>query len=263
MNVKRIFSMLFVLFTAFLFNGGALAADTGIPAPVGDIYIQDFANVLTEEEKVELRSIGRSIEDQTTAQIAVLVVDTIGDRTIEEFSLEAFREYGIGSEEEDNGVLLVIGMNPSPGMDKRPLRIEVGYGLEGRLPDGKVGRILDDITIPYLQNQETNRAIIETYKVLANEVLAEYGIEEGQLQIQQPVPIESSTGDEGLGIPPWLLIIVVVVVLFLDFKFFGGFLTHILLAILSRGRGGGGGGGDGPRGGGGGSSGGGGASRGW
>ena len=60
------------------------------------------------------------------------------------------------------------------------LRIEVGYGLEGRLPDGKVGRILDDITIPYLQNQEPNSAIIETYKVLANEVLAEYGIEQGQ-----------------------------------------------------------------------------------
>lgn len=263
MKGKRIFSMLFVLVTTFLFSGGALAADTQIPAPVGDIYIQDFANVLTEEEKLELRSIGRSIEDQTTAQISVLVVDTIGEQTIEEFALEAFREYGIGSEEKDNGVLLVIGMNASPGMDKRPLRIEVGYGLEGRLPDGKVGRILDDITIPYLQNGETNRAIIETYKVLANEVLAEYGIEEGQWQVQQLAPVEPATGDEGLGIPPWLLIIIVVIVLFLDFKFFGGFLTHILLAILSRGGGRGGGGGGGPRGGGGGSSGGGGASRGW
>ncbi|MCQ6275018.1 TPM domain-containing protein [Bacillus sp. V3B] len=259
MKLKRIFSMFFVLFTAFLFSGGALAADTRIPAPVGDIYIQDFAHVLTEQEKMELRSIGRSIEDQTTAQIVVLTVDTIGDQMIEEFVLEVFREYGIGSEEEENGVLLVLGINAPPG--ERPLRIEVGYGLEGRLPDGKVGRILDDVTMPYLQNEEPNKAIMETYKVLANEVLAEYGIEEGQLQIQQPVPVEPSTGDGGLGIPPWLLIIIVVVVLFLDFKFFGGALTHILLMILSRGRGGGGG--DGPRGGGGGSSGGGGASRGW
>ena len=150
-------------------------------------------------------------------------------------------------------------MNPSPDMDKRPVRIEVGYGLEGRLPDGKVGRILDEITIPYLQNQEPNRAIVETYKVLANEVIAEYGIEEGQQSVQQPD--NSQLKIEGLGIPAWLLIIIVVIVLFLDFKFFGGALTHILLSILSRG------GGRGAEAvsnrGGGGSSGGGGASRGW
>ena len=82
-----------------------------------------------------------------------------------------------------------------------------------------------------MQNQEPNKAIIETYKILANEVLAEYGIEQGQQSVQQPE--QQPTEDEGLGIPAWLLIIIVVVVLFLDFKFFGGALTHILLAILS------------------------------
>ena len=51
--------------------------------------------------------------------------------------------------------------------------------MEGRLPDGKVGRILDDFAVPYLQNNEPNLAIAETYKVLTNEVFAEYGIEEG------------------------------------------------------------------------------------
>ena len=262
MKANRILSVFLMFFTFLLFDGKAYAEKIQIPAPVGDIYVQDFANVLSEQERTELRSIGRSIENQTTAQIAVLTVDSIGDRSIEEYANEAFRQYGIGNKEKNNGVLLVIGMNPSPGMDKRPLRIEVGYGLEGRLPDGKVGRILDEITEPYLQNQEPNRAIIETYKVLANEVLAEYGIEEGQMSVQQPE--QQTTKDEGLGIPSWLLIIVVVIVLFLDFKFFGGALTQILLAFLSRGGGrGGGGGSGGSNRGGGGSSGGGGASRGW
>ncbi|WP_394237603.1 TPM domain-containing protein [Niallia oryzisoli] len=258
MKSKRIFSIFVMFFTFFLFVGKSFAEDPSIPAPVGDIYVQDFAGVLTEKEKVEISSIGRSIEDQTTAQIVVLIVDTIGEKTIEDLANEAFRQYRIGSKEEDNGVLMILGMNPSPGKDERPLRIEVGYGLEGRLPDGKVGRILDDITIPYLQNDEPNRAIIETYKVLANEVLDEYGVEEGQQQVKQP--IQQSTENEGIGIPSWLLVIIVVIVLYLDFKYFGGVLTHILLSILSRG---GRGGGDGPRGGGGGSSGGGGASRGW
>lgn len=259
MNRRRILSIFLVIFTFFLFAGNSFAEDSQIPAPVGDIYIQDFAGVLNEQERVELSRIGRSLEDQTTAQIAVLTVESIGDTTVEEYANEAFRQYGIGSEQEDNGVLMVIGMNPSPGMSQRPLRIEVGYGLEGALPDGKVGRILDQVTIPFLQNNQPNLAIIETYKELANEVLVEYGVEDGQLQAGQPVP--QSSGDEGLGIPLWLLVPLILIVVFLDFKFFGGFLTHILLTILSRG--GRGGGGDGPRGGGGGSSGGGGASRGW
>lgn len=250
MKVNRVFSMVLVFFTLFLLVGTS-TSNAEIPAPVGDIYVQDFAGVLSEQEKMEIRNFGRRIEDQTTAQIAVLTVDSIGDTTVEEYANEAFRQYGIGSAEEDNGVLLLIGMNPSPGTDLRPLRIEVGYGLEGRLPDGKVGRILDEITIPYLQNAQVSTAIIETYKVLANEVLAEYGVEEGQQQVEQPYQ------DEGLGIPLWLLIPIIVIVVVLDFKYFGGFLTHLLLTILSRGRGGG------SRGGGGGSSGGGGASRGW
>ena len=97
----------------------------------------------------------------------------------------------------------------------------------------------------YLKNQQPNTAIVETYKVLSNEVLAEYGIEEGKSSINWQ--LQQTSEDEGLGIPAWLLIIIVViVVLFLDFKFFGGFLTHILLSILSRGGRGGGGGGGGP-----------------
>jgi uncharacterized protein len=256
MKVKRVLSFFLVLFSFFLIEGKAQAEDIQIPVPVGDIYVQDFANLLNEQEKTELRTLGRNIENQTTAQIAVLTIDTIGDHPIEEFANQAFRQYGIGSKEEDNGVLLVLSMND------REVRIEVGYGLEGRIPDGKAGRILDEVTIPYLQNQQANSAIIETYKVLANEVLAEYGIEEGQQSVQQPE--QQPAEGEGLGIPAWLLIIIVVVVLFLDFKFFGGALTHILLAILSRGGGGkGGGGGGGSNSGGGGSSGGGGASRGW
>jgi uncharacterized protein len=250
MKAKRVFSSLLVFFTFFLLAGNALAEDVQIPAPVGDIYVQDFAHVLNESERSQLLNLGRSIEDQTTAQIAVLTVETIGDRTIEEVATEAFRQYGIGNKKENNGVLLVLAMK------ERKVRIEVGYGLEGRIPDGKAGRILDKNAIPNLKNQQPNKAVVETYKVLANEVLTEYGKEGIQ-------PAQQTTQDKGsgVGIPAWVIFLVVVVVVFLDFKFFGGTLTYLLLSIVSRGGRGGGGGGS--RGGGGGSSGGGGAGRGW
>lgn len=249
MKPKAVFSLLFLFF--FLLQGGAFAEDIKMPAPIGDIYVQDFAEILTQAEIAELRNLGRSIEDQTTAQVSVLTVDTIGENTIEEYANAAFRQYGIGSEQQNNGVLLVIAVTD------RLIRIEVGYGLEGRIPDGKAGQILDQHAIPYLQNDQPNQAILQTYKALANEVLAEYG-QEGGLSTTEGQARQTS-GEEGIGIPPWLLILIVVVVVFLDFKFFGGTLTYLLLSIISLGRGGGGG----SRGGGGGSSGGGGAGRGW
>jgi uncharacterized protein len=260
MKASRIIGFLLVWLVFILSVGSVSAQDTPVPRPVGDIYVQDFAQVLTESEKAEIRSLGRALEDKTTAQIAVLTVDSTGDQPIQEFSNTAFRQYGIGSESADNGVLIVLAMAD------RKVWIEVGYGLEGRLPDGKVGRILDEYTVPYLKNQQPNLAIDQTYRILTKEVLSEYGLDESQLtrgsQPTQPQPTQPAGGSGG--IPSWLFIIIAVIVLFLDFKFFGGFLTHMLLSIVLRsgGRGGGTGGG-GFRGGGGGSSGGGGAGRGW
>lgn len=221
----------------------AIAAPNEIPDPVGDIYVQDFANVLSENEEIQLKNIGRSIDDQTTSQIAVLTVDTIGESSIEEYSVEAYRKFGLGTKENDNGVLLVIAMQ------EKKIRIEVGYGLEGTIPDGKAGRILDEYAIPHLKNGQPGLAAMNTYQALANEVSGtnEFGSTPRDVQ-QQDFPI-----------PSWLLIIIVIGVIVLDFMFFGGTLTYLLLSIISRG----GGGGGGPRGGGGGSSGGGGASRGW
>lgn len=260
MNRQRFFRGIVIFLTSIFILGGRGYAEEGIiPAPVGDIYVQDFANVLTAQEKAELVNMGKALENQTTAQVAVLTVDTTGDMAMDEFANEAFRQYGIGAKQENNGVLLVLAMND------RQIRIEVGYGLEGRIPDGKAGRILDQYAMPYLQKQQPNKALIETYKVIANEVLTEYGQEGVQSPAQENTQQPVSNAEAGGGIPSWLFIIIVVVVLFLDFKFFGGFLTHILLSIIMRGggRGGGGSGGGGFQGGGGGSSGGGGAGRGW
>ncbi len=254
MNRNRVFHLLLVFFTFFLLEGHVLAADTQIPTPVGDVYVQDFADVLSADEENQLKSIGRNLEDQTTAQVAVLTVNTIGDKTIADYANEAFRQYGIGSKEENNGVLLVLAMN------ERQVRIEVGYGLEGRIPDGKAGRILDDQAIPYLKQNQPNQAVINTYETLVNEVAAEYGV---KIEGQQGNDNQATT-DKGLDFPAWFLIIIIVIGVFLDFKFFGGTITYFLFSIISRGgRGGGGGSSGGPNGGGGGSSGGGGAGRGW
>ncbi|GER72219.1 hypothetical protein BpPP18_02860 [Weizmannia acidilactici] len=212
--------------------------------------------MLTDSQKQKLISLGRQLDDKTKAQVAVLTVDTIGkNTTIETFSNQAFRQYGLGDKKMNNGVLIVLAVK-----DKK-IRIEVGYGLEGALPDGKVGRILDQYAMPYLKEGKEDAAVVNTYKKLANETAKEYNANiQSKPQAYEPPPTNQASP-----LSFWKQVLIglgVLVLILIDFKFFGGTLTYFLLNILSMFFHGGGGRGGGSKGGGG-SSGGGGASRGW
>lgn len=227
-----------------------------IPKPQGDIYVQDFANLLTDQQESELIDLGRSLDNQTKAQVAVLTVDTIGTDTIEQYALQAFRQYKLGDKKLNNGVLLVVAAQ------ERQVRIEVGYGLEGALPDGKVGRILDNYALPYLKDNQPDLAIINTYKELYNQTAAEYNLDE--YSEAKPYPSSSANQENNQGMETWKMLLIgigLVIFITIDIMFFGGTFTYLILNIASTFMRGGGRGG--PRGGGGGSSGGGGASRGW
>ena len=248
-----------------LLIGNQIHADAAtIPDQVGDIYVQDFAGVLSPEQKSELISLGKNLEAGTTAQIAVMTIPSLEDETVEGYALKAFRQYGIGSKEKNNGVLFLVAPK------ERKMWIEVGYGLEGALPDGKVGRILDEYAMPYMKQEEYDKGIINTYKVLYNEVAAEYNWDGKVAQVDQ------AEDESGGGFPS---IIIFIILFFIISSFFGGggggrgggrrrrnvvFIPPFMGSGGGFGGGGfGSGGGGGFTGGGGGSSGGGGAGRGW
>ena len=138
------------------------------PELTKDIYVQDISGVLSDEAEEELRLLGKNLEDATTAQIAVMAIPSLEGEAIESYALEALRHYEIGSEDENNGVLMVVSTGD------REIYIATGYGLEGVLPDAKVGRILDDYAVPYLKKDQFDQGIMNTYKALYHEVTAEY-----------------------------------------------------------------------------------------
>ena len=84
-------------------------------------------------------SLGAELDNKTTAQLTVLTINTLDGEPIEDYALEVLRQWGIGSKEQNNGALIVVAVK-----DRRS-RIEVGYGLEGSLPDGLTGRIQTSI----------------------------------------------------------------------------------------------------------------------
>ncbi len=139
MRVKRREIFLFLLLSALLFSRSALAVD--VPErPPG--RITDLTNTLSPAEIASLDRKLADFERQTTNQIAVLMIPSLEGDSLEDYSIRLAEKWKIGQKGRNNGVILLIVKND------RKLRIEVGYGLEGALPDAMAGTIIRNEIAP-------------------------------------------------------------------------------------------------------------------
>lgn len=234
----------------YLVFGAVAAAQPKIPpAPTSSIYIQDYAGVVKDDIEPKINALGKQIFADTKAQVVVVTVKSLEGAPIEDYARSILREWGIGDKKLNNGVLILVAVTD------RQSRIEVGYGLEGALPDAKTGAIQDENMIPFFAQGDFSRGIYNGYKAVALEVAKEYKVDlkmgskpEGKAK-STPGAASSWWSD----LPWWSQVLIgagLVSLLAVDWLFFGGSFTFIILALF-RGRGGGYGGGSG---GGGGSS---------
>lgn len=227
-----------------------------MPNPSNDFYVYDQSNIMDGNTQNYIIQTNDELYEKTGAQIVVAAIDDLEGMDINTYSTALFDEWNIGGAQLDNGLLMLIV--PSQG----ELWIEVGYGLEGALPDIRVSQIIEEYIIPSFAEGDYNQGIILGYNEILNYVEQEYNIElSSREQFTNPHP-QSNVGATN-SIPRVLVIIGIIILVFLDIKFFGGWLTFSIIRSMGRGgRGGGRGGGSG-RGGGGGRSGGGGAGGRW
>jgi uncharacterized protein len=124
-------------------------------------YVSDFAGVLSAQAKDKLTALCAEVDQKAKAQIAVVTVSSLEGEPIEQFSIDLATAWGIGPKQKDRGVLILIAPN-----DRRN-RIEVGYGLEPILPDGKVGGFERE-GVPLLrQNDYSGALLLITQRVAA------------------------------------------------------------------------------------------------
>ena len=160
--MSTILSAVFVTTLLFFCSLSVLALD--VPNPPKNGYVLDQTQTLTKEEIQSMNRMGLEVQKKTKAQIAVLLIPTLDGEDVSDYANRVFRAWGIGDKEKNNGVLFLIALK-----DKQ-MRIEVGYGLEGAINDGKAGEILDQYAIPYFQKGKFGLGVMETYKVLVGEV---------------------------------------------------------------------------------------------
>ncbi|MGL5513734.1 MAG: TPM domain-containing protein [Sporomusa sp.] len=252
--MKRLAWLILLVF--LVLTGTALAQPQIPPAPTRDIYVQDRAGVLDSATKNKINSLGNKLAAKTKAQVVVLTVKSLDEAPIEQYALEVLRRWGIGDKQLNNGVLLLVAVND------RQSRIEVGYGLEGALNDAKTGAIQDQYIIPYFAAGDYNQGIWNGYQALVSITAKEY-----QLDLNTDAKQANARSNANQSwwdsLPWWAQLALagsLLVLLIIDWLFFGGSITYLILSILRSGGGGRGGGGGGY---GGGSGGGGGSSRKW
>ncbi len=259
-------SRLLAFFVLLLAGSGMVQAERVQDLPSPTNYVSDFAGVLSPETQTGLNALCAQLDRQAHAQLAVVTVKTLDGEPIESFATALEDKWKVGKKGTDRGLLLILAT------DDRKYRIEVGYGLEGILPDGRVGDIGRQM-IPYLRQNDFDGAVSMAVRQMAGVIAADAGVTlTGTLRRGPPV---QQVRPLSLGEVLVLGIILLLVIFFLA-RFGGsgllGFLIGMFMGGGGGGRGGGWGGGGGFGGGdggggfggfGGGSSGGGGASGSW
>ena len=132
MEKSRKLVVLSVLLICFaLLAGGAEAA---FPQPQG--FVNDFANVLDRRSSSELQVLAEQLRENQGIELAVVTVTSTAPMDPKEYTTALFNEWGIGGP-EDSGLLMLLAV------EERAIEVEPGYGLEGTLPDGLIGAVID------------------------------------------------------------------------------------------------------------------------
>lgn len=163
-----------------------VALHAQLPRPSG--AVNDFADVLTADDEHTLTALVERVEATTSAEIAVATVTSLDGMSVEEYATRLFAEWGVGREDKDNGVLILVAPTA------REMRIEVGYGLEGVLPDGLAGQIIREAFLPHFRDDQYGAGIVEGTTRVAEVIERNETLTPAQLAaLDQPpggVPIE-------------------------------------------------------------------------
>ena len=173
--MKKILFIIFLLFSAC----AQAQIENVLPTkPTPPRLVNDFANILTPEQEEALEQKLVTYDDTTSNQIAVVTLETLIDKRgveyeDEEVALKILREWGVGQKNRNNGIVILI----VPGEKK--IRIEVGYGLEGAVPDITAKNIIENDIAPNFRAGNYYRGLDEATSSIILAAAGEYKAPQG------------------------------------------------------------------------------------
>lgn len=202
-SLKTNILLIFFLFTVLV------SAEVQIPKL--SQRVTDQTNTLTQSEINQLSALLQAFEDSTSNQLVVLIMETLDNYPIEDFAYQVGEQNKIGQKGRDNGIILLIVKSD------REVRIEVGYGLEGALPDATASSIIRNEMIPFFKNNDYYGGITTGVNSIIKATKGEY----------QAIPKKEKNKKSPINFQTILFIIFIILSLFGRKRrrgvFFGGF----------------------------------------
>jgi len=192
-------SALALLLALFVAPRAALAQSVDqVAAQAKQGYVTDLAGVLSQSGKNQLTALCTEVQQKTQAQIAVVTIKSLGDQVLEDYSIDLATKLGVGPK-SDEGVLILFAV------DDHRYRVEVGYGLEAILPDGKVGGFGRE-AVPYLRQGNYDAAILLVTRRIADTIAADHHV----ALSGSPPPVGNQKVSPGF---PVILILIVIFII--------------------------------------------------
>lgn len=178
------------------------------PVPALTQRVNDYASMISPEARTEIENRLAALEAEDSTQIAILTVPSLEGEPIEEFSIRVAEAWKIGQKKQDNGILLIVSKAD------RKARIEVGYGLEGRLTDLQSGRIIRGIIRPAFAKGDFDAGFLGATEAMIAAVKGEF---RG----------DAAEGKNGEGKGPSIpLVLIILLALFFYLRQFGSRHRH-------------------------------------
>lgn len=196
-----------VLFLAvFSLLGTQVYAQELPPLDTDNYFVQDHANVLSDETIQSINALGTHLESGTGVEMLLMTMPSTGLTHRQDYALRALRGYGVGKEDEDNGIVILLNLDNGNEYNNRGVEVQVGYGVEGYLNDAKIGRFIDTEAMDYFvratefennssqANGYFEQGLTALYEALYNESLEAYGYEDGEFTRDTPIEDQETTG---------------------------------------------------------------------
>jgi uncharacterized protein len=181
--------------------------DIQIPAPQG--FVSDFAGVIDQPTRQQLARLLQELKDKTGAEIVIVTVETTQPLTAFDYAIKIAEAWKPGAKDKDNGVVFLVATKD------RKMFVATGYGVEGVLPDGKVGEIRDEYVVPRFKQGDYAHGILAGTQVMADLIAGEYGVHLTGVQFPH-----TRRGEETP--PGWMLLIFALIALGLVVAAFTG-----------------------------------------
>ena len=192
-ETNKLALLIFFTLSFFILFSSNVSAAT-IPSPTYEFFVGDFAGVFTADEQVQLLNTLSALQTNTTAEVVVVTVESVEDLTPQQYATQLGQAWGVGKADVDNGLVILYAKQ------ENKIFAATGYGLEGILPDSKLGRMLDEYYVPLRDLGNVKQGIIDFTNAIAQEIII------NKAEVGSKQPAASGTVEDILSVA-WIFFI--------------------------------------------------------